>query len=79
MKTQMNKFVFMLAIAVIALTGINAKASSRVVITEVEPAMEIENWMVDETFWNKEMSNIEPASEKELAIEGWMIDEKYWE
>ena len=78
MKSRISKIVFLLAVAGIALIGINTKTETSVVATEVEPEMEIETWMVDAYFWNKESIDLAPAAEKDLSIEAWMYDDNYW-
>lgn len=45
-----------------------------------EPAMIVENWMVDETYWNTANAAyvFDVASDKNLDLESWMINEKIW-
>lgn len=78
MKSRISKTVFLLTVAVVALIGINTKTKTSGMVTEVEPEMEIETWMVDAYFWNKESIDLAPAAEKDLSIEAWMYDDNYW-
>jgi hypothetical protein len=78
MKSRIGKFLFLLAIATVALTGINAKKTNYLLITETEPALDIEHWMTDEFFWNKEFTDVAPAKDKELNIETWMYNDDHW-
>jgi len=78
MKSRIGKLLFVLAIAIVALTGINAKSTTRLLKVETEPALEIETWMTDEFFWNRENVNVAPANDKELGIEKWMYDDDHW-
>lgn len=78
MKSRIGKLLFGVAIAIVALTGINAKSTTRLLKVETEPALEIENWMTDEFFWNRENVNVAPAKDKELGIENWMYDDDHW-
>lgn len=45
-----------------------------------EPAMTVENWMVDESYWNTANSAyiFDFASDKNLDLESWMINENIW-
>ena len=79
MKTRIGQLFLLGAIVVIALTGIRAKLSTSYDRIEIEPEMEIESWMVDEAFWNKESIDLTPAEEKSLSIEAWMYDDNYWQ
>jgi hypothetical protein len=76
MKTKFGKLV--LVIAVVVLTGVQAKSSGLLSSVEVEPELEIESWMVDAAFWNDGLIDLTPATEKSLSIEKWMYDDVYW-
>lgn len=78
MKSRLSKLAFLAAIGVVALTGIQAKSGNSMFVQEVEPELEIENWMVDDSFWDKATTSLDPATEKSLAIEAWMTDDNYW-
>ncbi|MGD9928648.1 MAG: hypothetical protein AB7U05_01405 [Mangrovibacterium sp.] len=78
MKTRLNRLAFLLAIAAVAFTGIQAKSSSRLFIQELEPEMEIESWMTADMYWSNCIYLIDQEAEPELELETWMIDEGYW-
>ena len=78
MKSRISKSLILLVIVIGALTIIKARTNYSLPEQEVEPALEIENWMIDESFWNRELKYIPLATEKELVIEEWMYDNDYW-
>ncbi|MCW0484788.1 hypothetical protein [Gaoshiqia sediminis] len=78
MKTRLNRLAFLLAIAAIAFTGIQAKSSSKLFVPEFEPEMEIESWMTADVYWSNCDDLIEQEAEPELELETWMVDEGYW-
>ena len=59
--------------------GTELRASSLETITE--PALEMENWMVDEAIWNKANTTylFEDVTDENLVLESWMTDENIWE
>lgn len=72
------KQVFFAIVLMVALTGMKVKVTSSLLQAEVEPELELENWMVDEFFWNKKSIDLTPATDKPLEIEAWMTDDNYW-
>ena len=62
----------------VALTGMKVKVTSSLLQAEVEPELELENWMVDDFFWNKKSIDLTLATDKPLEIEAWMTDDNYW-
>ena len=78
MKTRLYRLVFLLAIAAIALTGIQAKSSSELFVPEPEPEMEVESWMTADLYWSNCIYLIEQEAEPELELGSWMVDEGYW-
>ena len=47
--------------------------------TVLEEAIEVENWMTDESAWETEMKlELETETEEELALESWMTEQKNW-
>ncbi|WP_423129280.1 hypothetical protein [Gaoshiqia sp. Z1-71] len=82
MKTHVNKIAFILAIAVVGLTGINAKVNSKIFIPEQEEELKIETWMTEDGYWQKNQTDaipeFAPEADSELAIESWMCDENFW-
>ncbi|MGQ7867971.1 hypothetical protein [Sunxiuqinia sp. sy24] len=47
--------------------------------TEIEPELELENWMIDDFFWNQGVIDWSVATDKNLTLEAWMIDDAYWQ
>lgn len=45
-------------------------------ILEAEQPLEIENWMINNTYWATETLDAEAS---ELSLESWMIDNSLWE
>lgn len=85
MKTKNNQVVAAAFFTLIMIGGnVNAKgtelnASSFETIKET--ALEVENWMVNENYWNKSdvAFYIDEVAEESLELEGWMIDKNSWE
>ena len=84
MKTTMKQLAAGTFIALLLLVGnVNAegtelKASSH---ENTESALEVENWMTDEAFWNtNSMSMTEFTKETEtgMDLESWMINSATW-
>lgn len=84
MKTKINQVVVVALFALIMLAGnVSAKgneinASSLEII--VEPALEMENWMVNENYWDAtgySFNYLEIADES-ISLESWMTDVKIW-
>jgi hypothetical protein len=79
MKTRMNQIVVAALFGLIMLVGnVSAKgtevtASSRETI--IEPAMEVESWMVSEKTWGS-ISGLFRGND--LQLENWMVDENTW-
>lgn len=78
MKTRLIRLAFLFAIAAIALTGIQAKSSSKLFIQELEPELEIESWMTADMYWSNCIQLTEQEAEPGLELEAWMVDEGYW-
>lgn len=72
------KQVFFAVVLMVALTGMRVKVNSSLLQAEIEPELELENWMVDEFFWNRNSIDLTPAIDKALEIEAWMTDDNYW-
>ena len=82
MKTRFKTLTAALFLAVLFAAGnLSAKgtevhASSHV---EIEESIELENWMVNEYFWNEnETIFIEEAQDINLEVESWMTKKEYW-
>jgi len=57
-------------------TGADVNASY--LINETEEALELEDWMTDETSFDVYPMSIQPEPEEALNLEDWMIDEIYF-
>ncbi|MCG6191251.1 hypothetical protein [Maribellus maritimus] len=74
------------AIFTLLLTAGNAKAdgkdlSSASLEAITEPKIEVENWMIDEIYWNRTDAAflLEQVSQSHLELENWMVDDTAWE
>jgi hypothetical protein len=55
-----------------------ADVSASYLITETEEALELEDWMTDETSFDVYPMSVQPEPEEALNLEDWMIDETYF-
>ncbi|MCK3686196.1 hypothetical protein [Maribellus sp. YY47] len=84
MKTTVKQLATGTFLIVLLLMGnTKAEASERKVFskTYTETALQLENWMTEETFWNtNSTARIEFAPEIEvgLQLEDWMLDDSNW-
>lgn len=82
MKTRFNQILLLALVSFFLLAGnVNAEGTERTNASSLEilnePALELENWMVDENYWAA--SDIYGVQYEEvLNIENWMVDEEYW-
>ncbi|NOR76496.1 MAG: hypothetical protein GQ525_15230 [Draconibacterium sp.] len=83
MKTRINQLAAITLLVILLLAGnVNAKgteldASSN---ENIEATLEIENWMVNDYFWNTgDMFTFETANDETLDLENWMTDNNVWE
>lgn len=68
---------FLLIVGNVKAEGTETKVTSQVVETELR----IEDWMMDETIWNKKPTTsygIIQETETSLQLEDWMTDAKAW-
>lgn len=84
MKTKINQLVVVALFAFIMLAG-NVSAKGTEINTSnyeniVEPALELEDWMVNENYWNTAENAIYliGIADKNLTLESWMTDVKTW-
>jgi len=75
---RIMKQTFFAVVLMTALTGMKVKAGSSLLKTEKEPELELESWMIDESFWSKATVDVVEAADPELGIEAWMTDDNYW-
>jgi hypothetical protein len=84
MKTTIKNMAAGTFIAFLLIIG-NVKAEgteTKVTSQDVETELRIEDWMMDETIWNKKPSTvykIMQESETSLQLENWMTDAKAWD
>ena len=83
MKTRISQIAAAAFFALFILVGnVNAKgteldASSH---ENIEAALEIENWMVNDNFWKTAVTfTLEKVSEQILVLENWMTNNNVWE
>lgn len=84
MKTTMKQLATGTFIALLLLVG-NVKAEGTEVIASShensETALQLENWMTDEFYWNTNsinMSVVNQETESGLELESWMTSENTW-
>jgi len=82
MKTRISQIAAAAFFALFILVGnVNAKgteldASSH---ENIEAALEIENWMVNDNFWKTAVTfTLEKVSEQILVLENWMTNSTVW-
>ena len=73
------KQVFFGLVLMVALTGMKVKATSALLKPEIEPELELESWMIDESFWYQLPGELTPATDDALEIEAWMTEDSYWQ
>lgn len=84
MKTRMNQFVVVALFSLLMLGGnVSAKGTEIDVSGHEnieEPALLVENWMIDANYWNTsdETINMSGDTEESLELESWMTDENTW-
>ncbi len=84
MKTTMKQLATGTLAAILMFVGsIKAEATKTNVSghENMETALQIENWMMDETLWNTNSINLAEftqETETVLALEAWMTDSKSW-
>ncbi len=81
MKTVNNKLGLLVITGSMLISGTSfALGNDDHFVTSPDKVISVENWMVDNDFWNFEegMFYFGASSEKALEIEGWMSDESYF-
>ena len=85
MKTRINQ-ILLTAFFVLLMLGGNVKAEGTEVTVSShenikEESLELENWMLDEAFWNipETTFQITQSPEESLELESWMTNEDRWE
>ena len=82
MKTRISQIVAVTFFALFILVGsVNAKRTENSASShENETALELENWMVNENYWETS-DNFEfvSATDETLEVESWMTNENTWE
>jgi len=83
MKTSMKQLAtgtllaLLLVVGNVRAEGTEAKAASSLEVTENK--LEVENWMTDESTWNKaSFFEMEELTEESLQVEDWMTNDNTW-
>lgn len=86
MKVRLTQIILAAFLAALLIGGnVNAKGTEVVVVSGleniVEQKLEVENWMVDENYWNtvEDTYVVSEITDESLALEAWMLDENKWE
>lgn len=83
MKTKIKALVVLAALLLIGATQINANQSKwRKALLDAEidaePALTLEDWMVDESLWFVGNTTLPEETDKPLLLEKWMTDQALW-
>ena len=83
MKTTVKQITAGAFLAILLMIGnTNVKGSEvEMLKPTIETTLNVENWMIDETVWNKTSTmnyEIIQAAEKSLELENWMTSETTW-
>jgi len=82
MKTRISQLVTTAFFALFILVGnVNAKGTEKSVSNhEIETNLEVENWMLNEDYWEAGISfDLLNVNDETLEIEMWMTNENTWE
>lgn len=83
MKTRINQLVTIVLFSFIFLAGnVSAEGTELAASSHeiIEESLELENWMLNESYWNTESTFIvEQAAEEALVVENWMTNENNWQ
>lgn len=85
MKTKINQLVAAVIFTLLLIGGSSYAEGTELIASSLEtieePALEMENWMVDDVCWNKTNTAriFEETTDKSLVLEAWMTDENTWE
>ena len=79
MKTRLTSISFLLILAFVVVTGINARMPVEYSLTvDRDPDLEIEAWMVQDDHWKPTSIEVIPETDETLELEQWMIDDHYF-
>ena len=86
MKAQFNQFYLVIFLAVILIAGsVHAEGTEMNIGSclknSAEPKLEMEKWMVSESYWYSvgHTISMEYEQDKNLLIEAWMVDKSKWQ
>jgi len=83
MKTTFSQIVAIAFFGLFLLVGnVNAEGTEKSASghENIEAALELENWMVNDNLWKtKELVKFENAEDETLVMESWMTAESTWE
>ena len=80
----MNQLVVAALFALLMLGGNASAKGTELNVSSLEnieePALLVENWMIDANYWNTSngVFEISDATEESLELENWMVDENTW-
>jgi hypothetical protein len=84
MKTRLTQIILATFLFTIIIAGnVDAKGTEEVVVSGlenvVEPELEVEDWMVNESKWNEfETYYATEFQEESLELQSWMLNENTW-
>ena len=85
-KVGLNQIILVTFLAVILITGsVRAEGTEVHVVSGLEnisePRLEVEKWMISETFWYHSQNSFaeEYEEEENLCLEDWMVDKSIWQ
>ncbi len=81
MKT-ISKILFIALLALVTTTTSAHETKLEVASShgnEIETTLQLENWMLEDSFWETTQAEYQLELEKPLQLECWMLDESKWE
>lgn len=82
MKTRISQLAAITLFSLLLLVGnVNAKGTEITASSNenIEATLEIENWMINDNFWDSNNSwGFETANDEFLELENWMTNDKVW-
>jgi len=84
MKTRRNQLIVVALFALLMFGGNVSAKGTELDVSSLEnfkePALSIEDWMIDADYWSTTNATIDMnnATEESLELENWMIDKSFW-
>lgn len=86
MKTRLNQIILGAFLILFLMSGNVVAEGTEVSVVSglenvVEPKLELEDWMINESYWNLSKNSYMVENEKDniLQVEDWMMDNNRWE